>query len=140
MSFFTIKIISTIHISCFKKVLKIDRKFSWFYLLKVSFSGHFLPTQLHLKIWYEHMLQNQPDYQKLILDSKASKIKSLAFSPIFLTKSSKKLKMGFVQDSHVEINMILNVGMIYHMKVYRARYGLGSNEMSKSKIHVLPIY
>ena len=48
--------------------------------------------------------------------------------------------MGFVQDSHVEINMILNVYMIYRMKVYRARYGLGSNEMSKSKIHVLPIY
>ena len=63
---------------------------------------------MHLKIWYEHMVQNQLDYWKLVLDPKVSKIKSLDFPPIFLTnrvwpKQAKSWKWAmYVQDTALD--------------------------------------
>ena len=48
--------------------------------------------------------------------------------------------MGHVQDSPVSTNMISNECMIYHMKVHIVNYDLGPQKISKSKIHILPIY
>ena len=42
-----------------------------------------------------------------------------------MDKSSKKLKMGHVQDSPVATTMISNECMIYHMKVHIVSYDLG---------------
>ena len=47
--------------------------------------------------------------------------------------------MGHVQDSPLSTNMISNVCIIYHMKVHMVCYDFGK-KMSKSKIHILPIY
>ena len=48
--------------------------------------------------------------------------------------------MGHVQDSPVSNNMISNEFMIHHMKVHIVSYNLGQKKISKSKIHILPIY
>ena len=56
-----------------------------------------------------------------------------------MDKSSKKLKMGHVQDSPVATTRISNECMIYHMKVHIFGYNLGPKKMSKSKIHILTI-
>ena len=95
MGSFDINIIISIHISSFKKIcrnVKIDRKYPWFYILKVSFSGYFLSCNNFASscIWKFGMstrskLQTQPDHWKLVLDPKLSKIKSFDFVPIFLT-------------------------------------------------------
>ena len=48
--------------------------------------------------------------------------------------------MGHIQDSPVSNNIISNECMIYHMKVHIVKYNLGQKKVSKSKIHILPIY
>ena len=57
-----------------------------------------------------------------------------------MAKSSKKLKMGHVQDTPVSTSMISNVCMICHMKVHIVSYNLDQKKISKSKIHTLPNY
>ena len=57
-----------------------------------------------------------------------------------MAKSSKKLKMGHVQDTPVSTSMISNVCMICHMKVHIVSYNLDQKKISKSKIHILPNY
>ena len=57
-----------------------------------------------------------------------------------MAKSSKKLKMGHVQDTPVSTSMISNVCMICHMKVHIVSYNLDQIKFSKSKIHTLPNY
>ena len=47
---------------------------------------------------------------------------------IIIAKSSKKLKMGHVQDTPVSTKMILNECMIYHMKVHTVSYNLGQKK------------
>ena len=48
--------------------------------------------------------------------------------------------MGHVQDTSVLTSMISNVCMICNMKVHKVSYNSDQNEISKSKIHILPIY
>ena len=48
--------------------------------------------------------------------------------------------MGHVQDTPVSTSMISNVCMICHMKVHIVSYNLDQKKISKSKIHILPIY
>ena len=48
--------------------------------------------------------------------------------------------MGHVQDSPESTNMILDVCMIYHMKVHIVSYNLGQKKISKSRIRILPNY
>ena len=48
--------------------------------------------------------------------------------------------MGHVQDTSVSTSMISNVCMMCNMKVHIVSYNLDQNEISKSKIHILPIY
>ena len=57
-----------------------------------------------------------------------------------MAKSSKKLKMGHVQDIPVSTSMISNVCMICHIKVHIVSYNLDPKKNSKSKIHTLPNY
>ena len=57
-----------------------------------------------------------------------------------MAKSSKKLKIGHVQDTPVSTSMISNVCMICHMKVHIVSYNLDQKKISKSKIHILPNY
>ena len=47
--------------------------------------------------------------------------------------------MGHVQDPPVSTNMISNVCMVYHMKVYMFGYNIGPQKISKSKINILTI-
>ena len=90
---------------------------------------------MHLKIWYEHMVQNQPDHWKLVLDPKVSKIKSLDFFPIFLTNRvwSNQAKYWKLKDSPVSTNIISNVCMIYHMKVHMVRYNFSRKKLQNPK-------
>ena len=48
--------------------------------------------------------------------------------------------MGHVQDSPVSTNIISKVCMIYHMKEHMVSYNFGQKKISKSKIHILPIF
>ena len=57
-----------------------------------------------------------------------------------MAKSSKKLKIGHVQDTPVSTSMISNECMICHMKVHIVSYNLDQKKISKSKIHILPNY
>ena len=57
-----------------------------------------------------------------------------------MAKSSKKLKIGYVQDTPVSTSMISNECMICHMKVHIVSYNLDQKKISKSKIHILPNY
>mgnify|MGYP006952531688 CR=1 FL=1 len=57
-----------------------------------------------------------------------------------MAKSSKKLKIGHVQDTPVSTSMISNECMICHMKVHIVSYNLDQKKFSKSKIHILPNY
>ena len=57
-----------------------------------------------------------------------------------MAKSSKKLKIGYVQDTPVSTSMISNECMICHMKVHIVSYNLDQKNFSKSKIHILPNY
>ena len=57
-----------------------------------------------------------------------------------MAKSSKKLKIGHVQDTPVSTSMISNECMICHMKVHIVSYNLDQKNFSKSKIHILPNY
>ena len=57
-----------------------------------------------------------------------------------MAKSSKKLKIGHVQDTPMSTSMISNVCMICHMKVHIVNYNLDQKKMPKSKIHILPYY
>ena len=56
-----------------------------------------------------------------------------------MAKSSKKLKIGHVQDTPVSTSMISNECMICHMKVHIVSYNLDQKKISKSKIHILPV-
>ena len=57
-----------------------------------------------------------------------------------MAKSSKKLKIGHVQDTPVSTSMISNECMIRHMKVHIVSYNFNQKKISKSKIHILPNY
>ena len=57
-----------------------------------------------------------------------------------MAKSSKKLKIGHVQDTPVSTKMTSNECMICHMKVCIVSYNLDQKKNSKSKIHILPNY
>ena len=57
-----------------------------------------------------------------------------------MAKSSKKLKIGHVQDTPVSTSMISSECMICHMKVHIVSYNLDQKKFSKSKIHILPNY
>ena len=48
--------------------------------------------------------------------------------------------MGHVQDTRVSTNSISNEFMIYHKTVHIVSYDLVPKKVSKSKIHILPIY
>ena len=48
--------------------------------------------------------------------------------------------MGHVQDTPVSTNSISNECMIYHKTVHIVSYDLVPKKVSKSKIHILPIY
>ena len=54
-----------------------------------------------------------------------------------MAKSSKKLKIGHVQDTPVSTSMISNECMICHMKVHIVSYNLDPKKFSKSKIQIL---
>ena len=55
-----------------------------------------------------------------------------------MAKSSKKLKIGHVQDTPVSISMISNECMMCHMKVHIVSYNL--DQKKNFKIHTLPNY
>ena len=57
-----------------------------------------------------------------------------------MAKSSKKLKIGHVQDTPMSTTMTSNEFMICHMKVHIVSYNLDPKKISKSKIHILPNY
>ena len=57
-----------------------------------------------------------------------------------MAKSSKKLKIGHVQDTPVSTSMISNECMICHMKVRIVSYNLDQHFFSKYKIHILSNY
>ena len=57
-----------------------------------------------------------------------------------MAKTSKKLKIGHVQDTPVSTRMISNECMVCHMKVHIVSYNLDQTKISKSKNHILPNY
>ena len=129
--------------------MKIDRKFSWFYLLKVSFSGHFLTyTPMLLDAPQILIWGHGPDPTwsfEIKFGSNGIPSKNLDLFSIFLTNrvcpnQAKSWKWAIFKTLLCQPPWFQMYVWYVILKVHIVRYNLDQIFFSKFKTHTLPNY